>query len=532
MPESTPRLDGMERPRRPQIAPPAYLTPGSIAAVRELAELIAAGEWAPASYRGGDGHYMIEKIVLGIMHGAAVGLGPFAAVHAIAVIDGQPTIWGDGALALVERSGLIEDMREDYTVDGEDGLTAICTMRRRPWPTPIARRFSMAMAEEAGLTQKEGPWQTYPRRMLMMRARSWALRDGFADVLRGLSIREEVADYDNVATPPPEPVFADRSVAPLRHPIMRPRFTDYPSSHATAGTTRPRRYISGDCRKGALVADPGHPRAGAGSVNEDPIESLPAATAEPSAESVDAPPSAAHTEPLGAIEESHAGETSAGRLDGRITSRTIEQDHQGMAPPEISPNTDGRSANEISASAGYGLIDAEGGFIEVDGLEALREAFERLFADPQLSAAQVLGVWESNKGAHDELERAFGIAAITGADRRRQCAEREEGYSSEHAKANRPIPAAVSSRRRTTKPKDVLEDACNQLELDASCSDEKLLQLYRSRLLRLKRRRAKAATFIDFRQANRAIEERLRENLPHLIAGIDMLYVWAALRAG
>jgi len=83
-------------------------------------------------------------------------------------------------------------MREDYAVDGEEGLTAVCTMRRRPWPTPIARRFSMAMAEEAGLAQKEGPWQTYPRRMLMMRARSWALRDGFADVLRGLSIREEV----------------------------------------------------------------------------------------------------------------------------------------------------------------------------------------------------------------------------------------------------------------------------------------------------------------------------------------------------
>ncbi len=96
---------------------PEYLQPGSVAAVRELAELIAAAEWAPPCYRGDDGHYLKEKIVLGIMHGAAVGLGPFAAVHAIAVIDGHPTIWGDGALALVERSGLIEDMREDYVAD-------------------------------------------------------------------------------------------------------------------------------------------------------------------------------------------------------------------------------------------------------------------------------------------------------------------------------------------------------------------------------------------------------------------------------
>jgi hypothetical protein len=176
MPDGTARPTGSWRHRRARPAPPSglpgYLAPNSITEVRELAALIVAGEWAPASYRGDDGNYVVEKIVLGIMHGAAVGLGPFAAIHAIAVIDGHPTIWGDGALALVERSGLIKDMREDYTLDSDEGLTAICTIGRHPWPSPIARRFSMAMAQEAGLAQKEGPWQTYPRRMLMMRARS------------------------------------------------------------------------------------------------------------------------------------------------------------------------------------------------------------------------------------------------------------------------------------------------------------------------------------------------------------------------
>jgi hypothetical protein len=161
MPDGTARPMGSWRHRHARSTPPSglpgYLAPNSIAAVRELAELIAGGEWASSSYRGGDGKYVVEKIVLGIMHGAAVGLGPFAAIHAIAVIDGHPTIWGDGALALVEHSGLIQDMREDYTVDGEEGLTAICTIRRHPWPSPITRRFSMAMAEEAGLTEKEGP---------------------------------------------------------------------------------------------------------------------------------------------------------------------------------------------------------------------------------------------------------------------------------------------------------------------------------------------------------------------------------------
>ena len=157
--------------------------------------MIALAEWAPECYRDIDGNYLQPKIELAILHGATVGLGPIAAVHAIALIGGTPSIWGDGALSVIEHSGLLEDMVEDYEVDAEEGLTAICTMKRRDRATPIVTRFSMAMAERAGLTRSEGPWQTYPERMLRMRARSWTMRDAFADVLRGLQLREEVEDY-------------------------------------------------------------------------------------------------------------------------------------------------------------------------------------------------------------------------------------------------------------------------------------------------------------------------------------------------
>jgi hypothetical protein len=61
--------------------------------------------------------------------------------------------------------------------------------------SPVVRTFSEADAKKAGLWGKAGPWQQYPSRMLQMRARSWALRDAFPDALRGLGIREEVADY-------------------------------------------------------------------------------------------------------------------------------------------------------------------------------------------------------------------------------------------------------------------------------------------------------------------------------------------------
>ena len=58
----------------------------------------------------------------------------------------------------------------------------------------MVREFSMQDAKQAGLTGKQGPWSQYPRRMLQMRARAFALRDVFADVLRGVHVAEEAQD--------------------------------------------------------------------------------------------------------------------------------------------------------------------------------------------------------------------------------------------------------------------------------------------------------------------------------------------------
>jgi hypothetical protein len=61
--------------------------------------------------------------------------------------------------------------------------------------------------------------------MLRMRARSWTMRDAFADVLRGLHLREEIEDYVGTRSPrsaPPRP--ERRSFESLRpSPSPRPR---------------------------------------------------------------------------------------------------------------------------------------------------------------------------------------------------------------------------------------------------------------------------------------------------------------------
>lgn len=136
-----------------------------------------------------------EKAMVAIMHGLEIGLTPMNALQSIAVVNGRPTIYGDGAIGLVRGSGLLEWIEEIEEQRPNQGLTAICRVKRRGEPKPAEYTFSEADAKTAGLSGKEGPWRGYPRRMRQMRARAFALRDTFADVLKGLSIREEIEDF-------------------------------------------------------------------------------------------------------------------------------------------------------------------------------------------------------------------------------------------------------------------------------------------------------------------------------------------------
>lgn len=148
-----------------------------------------------------------EKAMVAIMHGMEVGMTPMAALQSIAVVNGRPTIWGDGAIGLVRSSGKLEWIKE--TITGvDDSMVATCEVKRKGDPDPVKATFSVADAKKAGLWGKQGPWQQYPKRMLAMRARAFVLRDTFADILRGLGIAEEVSDYQpmrDVTTAAPVP---------------------------------------------------------------------------------------------------------------------------------------------------------------------------------------------------------------------------------------------------------------------------------------------------------------------------------------
>jgi len=162
-----------------------------------------------------------EKASVIILHGLEVGLAPMTALQSIAVINGKPSLYGDGALAVVRASGLLEKFSERLVAEP---MSASCTVKRRGEPS-LARSSSIDDAEKAGLLNKDGPRKTYPNRMLAMRARAFALRDGFADVLKGLGIREEMEDVvpDLDLVPPPPPPPPELTQTPLEAAIAKAR---------------------------------------------------------------------------------------------------------------------------------------------------------------------------------------------------------------------------------------------------------------------------------------------------------------------
>lgn len=170
----------------PQTRPSmGILTPSNLAEAMKMAEILADSSIVPKDFQGRPGNVLIA-----CQWGAEIGLQPLQAMQSIAVINGRPSIWGDAMLGLVQGSGLLQDIQE---VVSDDGEVATCTVVRRG-KSPVVRQFTMEEAKTAGLKGKTGPWQQYPRRMLQLRARAFALRDAFSDVLRGVAIAEEARD--------------------------------------------------------------------------------------------------------------------------------------------------------------------------------------------------------------------------------------------------------------------------------------------------------------------------------------------------
>lgn len=151
-----------------------------------LSGMIARSDVCPKDFRGKQ-----ESVMVAIQMGMEIGLAPLAALQNIAVINGRPSLWGDALVGLCLAHPEMEWI--DSTFDDET-MTATCEVKRRGHPLLVSK-FSKEDAEIAGLWGKD-VWAKYPKRMLANRARAFALRDKFADGLRGIGSAEEQHDIE------------------------------------------------------------------------------------------------------------------------------------------------------------------------------------------------------------------------------------------------------------------------------------------------------------------------------------------------
>ena len=163
-----------------------------------IAKLFSASEMVPKAYRNRP-----DNVLAAWQTAIELGLRPYSALRQIAVINGTPSLWGELPLSICIKSGNILSI-DEYFVDAEwnrislknknynqKAHAAVCVIERKNPNRTVESVFSMDDAKTAGLAGKD-IWRAYPKRMLQMRARGWALKDCFPEVLSGVA----QAEYD------------------------------------------------------------------------------------------------------------------------------------------------------------------------------------------------------------------------------------------------------------------------------------------------------------------------------------------------
>ena len=166
--------------------------------LHRYAKAIKDSAFVPTDMRGNEG-----SIMAAIELGLELGLPPMRALQSIMVVHGRPSLWGDALLAVCMASGRFEfDAFREWTTGNpyDDDHTAHITVQRIGTREPTETTYSVADAKRAKLWGKktkrneDTPWIATPQRMLKYRARAFALRDAFPDVLSGCYDRDEMLD--------------------------------------------------------------------------------------------------------------------------------------------------------------------------------------------------------------------------------------------------------------------------------------------------------------------------------------------------
>ncbi len=120
-----------------------------------------------------------------MLRGYELGISPMQALDGIQVIQGKTTVSPQLMLALINRSGQLEDIK----IDSDAKLATV--MMKRVGRSPHTVTFSIENARAMGLADKDN-YRKQPAVMLKWRAVSACARIVFPDVIGGMYLPEEM----------------------------------------------------------------------------------------------------------------------------------------------------------------------------------------------------------------------------------------------------------------------------------------------------------------------------------------------------
>jgi hypothetical protein len=161
------------------------------AQMTHIANIIAESGLAPKGVK------TWQQVTTIMLKARELNIPTMTALSKIHVIHGQPTVAPELMLALVRRSGLLEDF------EIVDRSKTQCTIRiKRIGETKHTETYTIEEAEDMGLKGKDN-YNKQPATMLYNRCLSRACRIIFGDVVTGLYLTEEIRpDYVDEDTQP------------------------------------------------------------------------------------------------------------------------------------------------------------------------------------------------------------------------------------------------------------------------------------------------------------------------------------------
>ena len=203
----------------------AALAPQTFVQWMQLADMMAKSSIVPTEFKDKPGDCLVA-----MQMGAAVGLNPFQAMQSIAVINGRPSLWGDGALAVVMAHPQFEWIDENESTD----TVGVTVIKRKGMPA-LRYEFTLEMARTAGYLTKD-TYKQNPKAMLQRRARARCMSATFADALKGIAFAEDVL-HEKVVTGEELPAAAPRPKAKEVQDKLAARKADKPAEAKPAPTT-------------------------------------------------------------------------------------------------------------------------------------------------------------------------------------------------------------------------------------------------------------------------------------------------------